>query len=95
MKRRGRGGTPRLDPVDTAGSDAPGAASAPPSAAPAPRLRSYVYLNLAVWGFLLVQGVVIGRSLASGSMVTAYSVLLALGFLGASIFDFLWLRAGR
>ncbi len=66
-----------------------------PSPRGAPKLLHYLYLTLAFWGFLTFQAVVLRRSLGSGQMVYLFSGILGLGFLGACLFDYTWLRTRR
>jgi hypothetical protein len=66
-----------------------------PSPRRAPRLRHYLYLTLAFWGFLILQALVLSRSLGSGQMVYPFSTILGLGFLVVCVFDYTWLRTRR
>lgn len=77
----------------------PESPSAPPTAADARPVRRsppalhYFYLNLAFWGFLILQAVVLQRSLGSGQIVYLFSAILGFGFAGVCVFDWAWLRS--
>ena len=60
-----------------------------------PRLRRYLFLNLAVWAFLAVQTWLLSLALGSARGMILVGLLLALGFAFVSAFDYLWLRYGR
>lgn len=66
-----------------------------PESHSSPRALHYFYLNLAFWGFLVLQTIVLRRSLGSGQMVYLFSALLGLGFAAACLFDYFWLRFKR
>lgn len=72
----------------------------PPRAGPsprprrAPRLRSYIALNLCVWGFLALQAWVLTQALRSARSIVLLSLLEALGFAAVTVFDYVWLRLG-
>jgi hypothetical protein len=88
--RRRAGGTER--PSTAGDTNAPRGGDASTRRG-APKLLHYVYLNLAVGFFLIVQAAILARSLGSSQTVILFTAILALGFLAVSLFDYLWLRS--
>lgn len=69
--------------------------ASPDAAGRPPRFRHYLLLTLAFWLFLVLQAVVLIRSLGSGQTVVLFSVFLGASFLAACLFDYVWLRPRR
>lgn len=61
----------------------------------APTAMGYVGLNVAVWAYLAVQAWILIRATGTTRVIIFFSVVLALGFAAASIFDYVWLRLRR
>ncbi len=60
-----------------------------------PRLLHYLLLNLGVWIFLAAQTWLLSRMLGSARGLILFALLLAIGFLVVSIFDYVWLNLQR
>lgn len=97
---RGRRGNRTTNPVGVANREGGPDGTSPSAARQAgaaaerrgPRLLHYLYLNLALWLFLAMQGAMLSRSLGSSQSVWLFTGLLGLGFLTVSVFDYVWLR---
>ena len=61
----------------------------------APTLASYAALNLALWLYLVFQTWLLSTLLGSSRVMILFALLLAAGFLLASVFDYAWLLSRR
>ncbi|MBI3736786.1 hypothetical protein HY256_09770 [Candidatus Sumerlaeota bacterium] len=60
-----------------------------------PRLVSYLILVAGAWTYLALQAWLLTMLLGSSRGIYLFSIILAVGFLLAALFDFGWLKWGR